>query len=163
MGLGETRFFPPILSFRVILRTELLIVKKALKKTGTIILHAPLSYEPANVCVFVAVLQTGDMFAAVCSGCDTLFDKFSEEGPPAPVPVCSEELEHSHSAGGNATVEMLEIAPGYWRATTTSRNILACLNADACEGGITDTSGYCAEGYKGPCESSFVLFLRLRY
>lgn len=66
-------------------------------------------------------------------------------------------MEHTQSAGGNATVEALEIEPGYWRATNTSKKILVCFNGDACLGGVTGASGYCGAGYEGPCEHSFTV------
>lgn len=71
---------------------------------------------------------------------------------PLSIPMCTEELEHTKSSGGNATVETLEIDPGFRRATNTSRKVLACFNADACLGGTTGASDYCNEGYEGPCE-----------
>ena len=68
-------------------------------------------------------------------------------------PVCSKALEHSTSTGGpNATLMTLEIEPGYWRASSTSREISACDNKDACKGGLTGSPDYCRKGYKGPCE-----------
>ena len=68
------------------------------------------------------------------------------------VPSCAEALDHTSSAGGTVTLEMLSIDPGYWRVTEYSEDVLACYNADACLGGVTGTDGYCLEGYEGPCE-----------
>lgn len=69
------------------------------------------------------------------------------------MPVCSTELDHSTSRGGNVTLEQLQFDPGYWRATSVSEVVLACYNEDACLGGITGADGYCRGGYEGPCES----------
>ena len=65
--------------------------------------------------------------------------------------MCLEELEHSSAAGGNATLDMLSIEPGYWRATVDSIDILACYNTRACLGGVTGEDGFCRKGYEGPC------------
>lgn len=67
-------------------------------------------------------------------------------------PECEAPLEHSSADTVGVTMETLSIDEGYWRATNESYRILACYNADACEGGQTGSEGYCAEGYKGPCE-----------
>ncbi|CAM9812920.1 unnamed protein product, partial [Ectocarpus sp. 6 AP-2014] len=53
----------------------------------------------------------------------------------------------------------LNIDGGYWRTTTESDNILACYNADACNGGQTGADSFCASGYTGPycavCETGY--------
>ena len=74
------------------------------------------------------------------------------------MPYCEVVLAHSSSNGSSTTIESLSIDPGYWRATATSENVLACYNLDACEGGVTGASNYCHKGYEGSCE----LFSRLR-
>ncbi|CAN0288143.1 unnamed protein product, partial [Scytosiphon promiscuus] len=48
------------------------------------------------------------------------------------------------------TLERLFVERGYWRATPTSTNVLACYHPDACLGGVTGATGYCHEGYEGP-------------
>lgn len=96
-----------------------------------------------------AGLQSEDIYDIVCHGCDTVCNNCSFEGT---TPFCAEELDHSFSAGGNVTLEMLSIEEGYWRATDTSEKILACYNADACRGGLTGAPEYCEDGYEGPCE-----------
>lgn len=68
------------------------------------------------------------------------------------VPLCSDVIPHSTSDGGLVTLETLSIDPGYWRATNSSTEVLACYNVDACVGGITGATEYCVEGYEGPCE-----------
>lgn len=95
--------------------------------------------------------QTDDPYETVCDGCQTACDRCSFDEPPL-VPACSEVMEHAVSPGGVVTLEMLEIEPGYWRATETSTDILACYNEDACLGGATGAAGNCLEGYEGPCE-----------
>lgn len=67
-------------------------------------------------------------------------------------PMCRDAMEHSFSDGGTGTLEMLSIERGYWRATPSSEDVLACYNADACLGGVTGAAGYCLEGYEGPCK-----------
>ena len=60
-------------------------------------------------------------------------------------------MDHATSSGGNVTLQTLSIERGYWRATASSTEVLACYNADACLGGVTGTPGYCLDGYEGPC------------
>ena len=67
-------------------------------------------------------------------------------------PVCTDAMGHAFSDGGTDTLEMLSIERGYWRATPSSEDVLACYNADACLGGVTGAAGYCLEGYEGPCK-----------
>ncbi|CAN0122023.1 unnamed protein product [Ectocarpus sp. 6 AP-2014] len=88
-------------------------------------------------------------FEAVCDGCRVACDGCSFDEPPA-VPTCSDVMDHGTSTGGNVTLETLSIDPGYWRATSSSKEILPCYNADACLGGVTGTAGYCLESYEGP-------------
>ena len=68
------------------------------------------------------------------------------------VPVCEDLFDHADSLDGTATLETLVLEAGYWRATTTSRDVLACFNEKACLGGVTGNPGYCSAGYEGPCE-----------
>eukprot|EP00903_Cladosiphon_okamuranus_P016354 g15082.t1 len=73
-------------------------------------------------------------------------------------PFCAEILDHTKSDEDTGTLETLELDPGYWRATDTSRNILSCFNEEACEGGA-EVGSYCAAGYEGPycsvCEEGY--------
>lgn len=64
--------------------------------------------------------------------------------------MCINAAEHSSAAGGNATIEPLPIDPGFWRATNTSTDVLACLNAKACFGRVMGRDEYCHTGYEGP-------------
>lgn len=68
------------------------------------------------------------------------------------IPICTAVFEHANSGGGHATLENLIVDPGHWRASNTSREILACFNEDACLGGVTGDPSFCREGYEGPCE-----------
>ena len=71
--------------------------------------------------------------------------------------MCSTALQHSNSAGGPTTrLGTLDIEPGYWRSSEDSRDILACYNKDACNGGLTESLNYCSEGYRGPCEFEYI-------
>lgn len=45
------------------------------------------------------------------------------------------EEQSSSSAGTYSTLKPPLLERGYWRATNTSTNILACFNTDACPGG----------------------------
>lgn len=100
----------------------------------------------------LVVSQSGNgTFEAVCDGCRVACNGCSFDEPPA-VPTCSHVMDHSTSTGDNVTLETLSIDPGYWRATSSSKEILPCYNADACLGGVTNTAGYCLESYEGPCE-----------
>lgn len=51
--------------------------------------------------------------------------------------MCTAAMEHAFSAGGTDTLAMLSIERGYWRATPSSEEVLACFNSDACLGGVT--------------------------
>lgn len=108
----------------------------------------PSQYTPLSS-PHVTSRQMGTLFETVCKGCDIQCSGCSFEGKE---PICLGELRHSTSAGGNTTLESLLIERGYWRATNTSMEILACYNAKACLGGLTGGKGYCSKGYKGPCE-----------
>ena len=63
-------------------------------------------------------------------------------------------MEHATSSGGATTLQTVSIERGFWRATSTSTDVLACFRAEACLGGITGSSSYCRNGYEGPCEQS---------
>ncbi|CAM9655567.1 unnamed protein product [Ectocarpus fasciculatus] len=99
--------------------------------------------------LFLEYDTSGDPFEAVCDGCPVACDGCSFDEPPV-VPTCSDVMDHGASTGGNVTLETLSIDRGYWRATSSSKEILACYNADACLGGVTGTAGYCLESYEGP-------------
>jgi len=99
---------------------------------------------PLNV-----LLQSDNVFTTVCKDCDVLCQTCLYEEKE---PVCNAVIDHSSSPGGSATVEMLLIEHGYWRASNTSTNIFACYNPDACQGGVTGSPGYCLKGYEGPCK-----------
>lgn len=92
----------------------------------------------------------GDRYKQVCDGCDEC-DGCEVENADR-VPICTSQLEHTRSDGGDTTVEALEVDAGYWRATNTSVDVLACYNEDACCGGVTNTPNFCKQGYEGPCE-----------
>ncbi|CAN0089674.1 unnamed protein product [Ectocarpus fasciculatus] len=77
-----------------------------------------------------------------CSGCTI------ERGNVAP--MCEAPLWHTSADNDGVTLETLHIDRGYWRATNESDNILACFNADACNGGQTGAHSFCASGYQGP-------------
>lgn len=96
--------------------------------------------------------QSGDPYEIACDGCQTTCDGCSFEETPL-VPMCTAVMEHAFSDGGTGTLETLSIERGYWRATPSSQDVLACYNADACLGGATGTADYCLEGYEGPCTS----------
>lgn len=94
--------------------------------------------------------QSDDPIEVMCSGCDVTCEGcVFDEG--LLVPTCAEVMEHATSDGGNITIEALSIDSGYWRANESSEEVLACYHAEACLGGVTATSGYCLEGYEGPC------------
>eukprot|EP00903_Cladosiphon_okamuranus_P020904 g19197.t1 len=94
--------------------------------------------------------ESEDTFEAVCNGCEDIECEGCLFEETMLVPVCSTELDHSTSRGGSVSLELLEIDPGYWRATNTSEVVLACYNEDACLGGITGADDYCDQGYGGP-------------
>eukprot|EP00903_Cladosiphon_okamuranus_P006392 g6257.t1 len=90
----------------------------------------------------------GHPYEAICSGCQTTCEEcFFRESL---VPACVDVMTHSISPGGTVTLEALSIEPGYWRATVSTKDIAACYHAEACLGGVTESAGYCLEGYEGP-------------
>ena len=94
--------------------------------------------------------KLGNPFEAACHGCKIACERCDfVEGLQAP--ICTDVMDHSTSNGGNVTLRTLSIQRGFWRATASSTAVLACYNADACLGGITGASGYCLDGYEGPC------------
>ena len=95
--------------------------------------------------------QVDDPFSFICSGCGDC--EACSMDDPQTVPACSSAVDHALSQGGhNVTLEWLQIQPGYWRATNNSLAILPCYKAEACNGGITGSEGFCHTGYSGPCE-----------
>lgn len=98
--------------------------------------------------------QSGDRYHFTFSRCSPCAGCTVENLWKVPISF-SAVLEHSTRPSGHlATLETLSIDPGYWRATNKSTKILKCYNEDACTGGLTGSSGYCLEGYTGPCEFS---------
>lgn len=92
-------------------------------------------------------------FETTCFDCpdwDMCFGCTIESGDVTP--VCKVPLEHTSADAGDVTLKTLNIDAGYWRATNTSEEILACYNPEACSGGQTGADSFCASGYKGPCE-----------
>eukprot|EP00903_Cladosiphon_okamuranus_P018351 g16883.t1 len=86
-----------------------------------------------------------------CSGCSIATSNV--------VSTCEAPLEHSEATQPGTALETLNISDGYWRATNDSDLILACYNADACNGGQTGAEDFCAPGYTGPycavCETDY--------
>ncbi|CAN0045690.1 unnamed protein product, partial [Scytosiphon promiscuus] len=107
----------------------------------------PETYLHFNIDLFPP-WQAGHPYAIVCSECEATCDQCFFDTPNA-FPTCAELMAHSESAGGNTTLATVSIDPGYWRATNSSTEVLACYNADACLGGVTGRAGYCQEGYEG--------------
>lgn len=102
------------------------------------------------------MLQFDGCFETACDGCQISSCAGCSFDDPFLVPLCTDVMEYSNSSGGMVTPEKLWIEPGYWRATETSTDILACYNGDACLGGVTP--GYCLNGYGGPCERRRLFF-----
>ncbi|CAM9458195.1 unnamed protein product [Ectocarpus sp. 8 AP-2014] len=87
-------------------------------------------------------------YEVVCDGCPVCDECDVEQAQL--VPICSSQIEHTLSEGGQRTVEELKIDRGYWRATNTSLRVLACFNERACRGGLTGAADFCEQGYEGP-------------
>lgn len=98
-----------------------------------------------------ALLQSGYALEVACNGCRAQCQgcTFDES---LVVPICTQDIPHSTSSGGRTTLENVSISPGFWRATSTSTNVLACYKDEPCLGGVTGAPGYCLDGYEGPCE-----------
>ena len=99
--------------------------------------------------MYLDYMEVDNPFEAICDGCEIectncVFSEGTVE------PICSIVLDHSMSIGGQTTLEDISIEDGFWRATTTSKEILQCHNEDACLGGVTGSEGYCEVGYEGP-------------
>ncbi|CAN0378106.1 unnamed protein product [Ascophyllum nodosum] len=90
-------------------------------------------------------------YETVCNGCGALSEcSRCTTQDMNYVPACEEVFDHTDSQSGTATLETLVLEAGYWRATKTSRQVLACFNKDACDGGLTGDPNYCSAGYEGP-------------
>ena len=61
-------------------------------------------------------------------------------------PTCSIALKDTTAIEPSNTLETLSGANGSWRATNTSRDILACLNNVACLGGQTGAEPFVTTG-----------------
>ena len=89
------------------------------------------------------------------SAYDVACDSCPVEGNNCTVPyndnvqLCEPLLEHTASIDAHGTLETLDLEPGYWRSSNTSRDIRECYETAACVGGA---QGLCAPGYEGPCE-----------
>ncbi|CAM9855884.1 unnamed protein product, partial [Ascophyllum nodosum] len=102
---------------------------------------------------FLDFVKLDDTFKTVCDGCPDICLGCSfgnAQGSPRCTFLSEAGMEHATSKGGNTTVEKLQIHKGYWRATSTSRDIYKCFNTKACTGGLTGASNYCLPGYEGP-------------
>ncbi|CAN0463794.1 unnamed protein product, partial [Ascophyllum nodosum] len=102
---------------------------------------------------FLDFVKSDDTFKTVCDGCPDVCLGCSfgnTQGSPRCTFLSEAGMEHATSKGGNTTVEKLQIHKGYWRATSTSRDIYKCFNTKACTGGLTGASNYCLPGYEGP-------------
>lgn len=57
-----------------------------------------------------------------------------------------------------ATLASLKIRKGYWRSSNKSLVVHSCGHKEACVGAmqISSSDDYCADGYKGPCESAYI-------
>ena len=57
-----------------------------------------------------------------------------------------------------ATKALLPVQQGYWRSSRESLVVHECLQSEACVGAteVSDSDDYCADGYRGPCESACV-------
>lgn len=55
-----------------------------------------------------------------------------------------------------ATIAFLPIRQGYWRSNNASMVVHECLYSEACLGNtkVSSADDYCADGYRGPCEST---------
>ncbi|CAN0566941.1 unnamed protein product, partial [Laminaria digitata] len=57
-----------------------------------------------------------------------------------------------------ATKALLPIQRGYWRSSRESLVVHECLQSEACLGAteVSSSDDYCADGYRGPCESVYI-------
>lgn len=126
-------------------------------------MHSPLklSYNGATLVVETTrrlnrfplcfLSQSGNALEVACNGCRASCQGCSVEESVG-VPICTQVMQHSTSFGGGTTLETVSINPGFWRATSTSKEIFACYRDEACLGGVTGSPDYCANSYEGPCE-----------
>lgn len=97
-------------------------------------------------------------FEEVCNGCGECDG--CEVDDEQLVPVCTVQMDHTESEGGDTTIQTLKLDSGYWRATNLSRIVRSCYNAEACAGGLTGTPTFCQPGYEGSCEEILLEFGR---
>lgn len=113
----------------------------------------------ANFCF--DFMQDGDCISVtrydtVCAGCPTAegaetCEKCTIDDPGRVPAGCAQPPDGAVDVAG-ATLETLEIEPGWYRATNTSIKIFQCYRENACLGGQTGGEDFCASGYTGPCE-----------
>ena len=94
-------------------------------------------------------------FEKVCHGCGEC-DACGMEDENS-VPICTAAIKNTRSEGGDTSIETLKLDRGFWRATNSSRIVLACYKEEACVGGISGTSSFCLPGYEGPCENFYLI------
>eukprot|EP00903_Cladosiphon_okamuranus_P011652 g10960.t1 len=117
---------------------------------------------------FLDFIKAGDIFGAVCKGCDDNCTScsYGGRGVPRCVSLSEANIMNVESNGGTTTVQKLRIEGGYWRASNISTKVLACYNKEACKGGVSGHSGYCSKGYEGPycsvCKEGFMAGLGFR-
>lgn len=70
---------------------------------------------------------------------------------PETMQLCTAVPAGATTPAKGATVESLQLLPGYYRTSAHSRVIEQCLQPHACTGGVLPTE-YCAAGYTGICE-----------
>lgn len=100
-------------------------------------------------------LQEDCRFSAVCARCASECGGDIQSGalmgsPSSMIPVCRACPEGSTTRHPGGMIDTLEILPGFYRSSLASTDVRECMRKEACVGGVMP-SGYCAEGYSGPC------------
>lgn len=96
-------------------------------------------------------------FIEVCSRCYDSCDDIPEDvvvDDDDFVPYCASVPTGVNGSHQGATLETLELEPGYYRVSNESHDVRECYYSNACQGGA-DASNYCQSGYTGICKSPF--------
>jgi len=133
-----------------------------LNKTGSLSRYDCLPcYESAVKSSFMSLIPAGSKKSCICREKEVFvgYAKEDDHGRIGECQLCEEISEEGTDCEEEgATLESLPLEEGFWRTTSTSTDIRACIVKEACVGG-TEAGKYCAEGHEGPycdvCEESY--------
>ncbi|CAM9706213.1 unnamed protein product [Ascophyllum nodosum] len=91
---------------------------------------------------FASNVSAYDTECSACGNCENCTLRNKDK-----VRVCEPVLMHTTSPSADGTLESLEVQRGFWRSSSTSKDVRECYQMDACIGGAEH---YCASGRTGP-------------